>query len=344
MRTPPIPLSFKRKKAKILAELSVPAEDYTDKSPKGSVDEAIRELINEVNGYEGLVTTSSCAGRISVFLEGKGSPGQTTHGEDAVKRSSQNDDGGSRQERRVVPGGKGGGEFLFTSHEPVQLDSTSLMDMFRLKPVALSELNKTLEWRVDRDARMVRVSFEPMILHIMAASLKHAQPVLSAAINAGFRESGVQSLRNLDEPAASPMVAVRTAGLALESIIGCAQPCSAADFQRATRHLDHDTDQPQALVDVDYLAMLVRISNERFISNSMRITRLRTCLRDSMNAETKKMERAETWEDPEARRHRKKQEGFRKKDRKGDWADLGLLEELKGASSGSEGGRNDVQG
>lgn len=39
-------------------------------SPKGTVDAGIRELIDVINGVEGLVTTSSCAGRVSVFLEG----------------------------------------------------------------------------------------------------------------------------------------------------------------------------------------------------------------------------------------------------------------------------------
>lgn len=35
------------------------------------MDAGIRELIGEINAREGLVTTSSCAGRVSVFLEGK---------------------------------------------------------------------------------------------------------------------------------------------------------------------------------------------------------------------------------------------------------------------------------
>src|SRR5689334_16583600 len=38
-----------------------------DKSPKGNVDDGVWELINEINAVEGLVTTSSCAGRVSCF-------------------------------------------------------------------------------------------------------------------------------------------------------------------------------------------------------------------------------------------------------------------------------------
>jgi len=66
-----LPPSFVAKKQKILEQLAVPAEQYDDLSPKGSIDEKIRDLIDEINALEGCVTTSSCAGRISVFLEGK---------------------------------------------------------------------------------------------------------------------------------------------------------------------------------------------------------------------------------------------------------------------------------
>jgi tRNA wybutosine-synthesizing protein 3 len=66
-----IPPFFVSRKNKILAELSAPEEEYSDLSPKGSVDEGIRDLIEDINTLPGLVTTSSCAGRISVFLGGE---------------------------------------------------------------------------------------------------------------------------------------------------------------------------------------------------------------------------------------------------------------------------------
>lgn len=67
----PIPPSFTRRKDAILEQLSVPDEDYTDLSPKGTIDAGIRDLIGEINALDGFVTTSSCAGRVSVFLEGR---------------------------------------------------------------------------------------------------------------------------------------------------------------------------------------------------------------------------------------------------------------------------------
>lgn len=38
-----------------------------DSSPKGSIDVPIRDLVAILNDIEGLVTTSSCSGRISIF-------------------------------------------------------------------------------------------------------------------------------------------------------------------------------------------------------------------------------------------------------------------------------------
>jgi tRNA wybutosine-synthesizing protein 3 len=110
-----IPTSFTSRKQKILQALAVPTEEYSDLSPKGSVDEGIRDLINEINALEGLVTTSSCAGRISVFLEGSKANSQT-----------DNDRVDSQGLQAAVPGGKGrGGRWLFVSHDPVVLSKDS---------------------------------------------------------------------------------------------------------------------------------------------------------------------------------------------------------------------------
>lgn len=156
MPTPPIPSTFTRKKARILQDLSVPDNDYSDKSPKGSVDEGIRELIAEINAYEGLVTTSSCAGRISIFLEGSRSAGEGGSGEDEVGRSR-------------VPGGKGGGKFLFVSHDPVVVSKDD--GLGRLSEVLgragdFDDQNReagSADEFWDPERRFVRFAFEPMV-------------------------------------------------------------------------------------------------------------------------------------------------------------------------------------
>jgi tRNA wybutosine-synthesizing protein 3 len=129
----------------------------------------------------------------------------------------------------------------------------------------------------------------------MAATLQHAQPVLAAASSAGFRESGLQSLRclaSLDDagdatslpPSSFPMVAVRSSGLALESIIGCSsdddQPSRSSEGVPVTGA----NSLVQSLVTEEYLAMLVSIANERFIVNKARVSRFRTHLLISLNS------------------------------------------------------------
>lgn len=134
----------------------------------------------------------------------------------------------------------------------------------------------------------------------MAASLRHAKPLLSAAINSGFRESGIQSLKNLDDPKASPMVAVRTAGLGLQAIVASVVE---GDEERPS-HL-------RQLVTKEYVTMLLRIANERFQANKQRIEKFRTGLKEVMALESEKAQHNKEWERREARRDRKRQEGLK---------------------------------
>ncbi|RLL94038.1 hypothetical protein CFD26_102838 [Aspergillus turcosus] len=307
-----IPEVFESRKRKILAELSAPDTEYTDLSPKGSVDEGIRDLIQDINALPGLVTTSSCAGRISVFLEG---------------RKKQNHH--QQEQRQFAPsGGKGAGKWLFVSHDPLKGDWTgcggdnsdltqgkdyprSLHELFGMvpgdgKPPGLKEGGHA--------PRLVRFHYDPMILHIMAATLQHAHPVLSAAATSGFRESGLQSLRCLEgENGPSPIVAVRSAGLSLESVIGY---CEFSDEED-----DTSSKEPviRSLVTEEYLQMLVAISNERFSINAERKERFRTSLlnlcsgEQSSGSRTRLKAKPEGWEDPAARRERKRAEGLMRK-------------------------------
>ncbi|KAI6890903.1 hypothetical protein KC318_g13883 [Hortaea werneckii] len=106
-----MPATFRDRKAKILQDLSIPDDQYEDLSPKGSVDEGIKDLISEINGLPDYVTTSSCAGRVAVYLEG-------------------------------AKGAKGGGKWLFTSHDllepPAKEGEADLMALFGLSDEAPS--------------------------------------------------------------------------------------------------------------------------------------------------------------------------------------------------------------
>lgn len=293
---PPVPPSFTARKQAILAALSTPDSDYTDLSPKGSVDVAIKPLIDRLNTLDGIVTTSSCAGRVSVFLEGRkdraGPFGRVTDGDRGIARET---------EQTAVPGGKGnGGGWLYVSHEPVTFSKqryeneetmTKLLGLIEQKGVSSIDLGAT---------RFARFQFEPFILHVMTASLHYARPILAAAINAGFRESGVQSLKNLDEPNNFPMVAIRTSGLALESVIGYLPGYASGKGPE----IEYE-EQVQSMVSEEYLELLVKMANERFEANAERITRFEKELFRENSRHT------DGWENDQDRRERKRAEGLK---------------------------------
>ncbi|KAL8721157.1 MAG: hypothetical protein Q9181_007767 [Wetmoreana brouardii] len=349
---PPLPTNFRTLKSHILTSLSTPSGTYTDASPKGSVDTAIVSLIERINALDGVVTTSSCSGRCSVFLEGwkkASSSPATDDGEQQTDRSDRDGEedgsggvrrqdgeerlgagegelllldgnrrGKKKQHQKAVAGGKGmGGRWLFVSHNPILIPDqggekdpeASLMGMFGLSSREERrgdggdrQREEGGRGRGDKGVlgrRFVRFAFEPMILHIATASLHHASPILKAAIAAGFRESGVQSLKNLYDPHALPMVAVRSAGLAFESVIGC------VDEQWKEGEVEEEV--IEALVDESYLEMLVGIANERFRANTERMKRFE----EMLFAEEGK---DRWWEDKEKRKERKRREGLRRKE------------------------------
>ena len=164
-----LPQSFLHKKRKILDQLAVPQSEYDDLSPKGSIDEAIRELIDEINGFEGLVTTSSCAGRISVFLEGrkKSQEGDDGNGDEEVVSGLGGEPEGLSREKGAGVGGKGGGgRWLFVSHESLQLEEDKSMDLAKFLGMERDGGSAKLQHHA-RDRRFIHYKFEPMVSQTM---------------------------------------------------------------------------------------------------------------------------------------------------------------------------------
>ena len=162
----------------------------------------------------------------------------------------------------------------------------------------------------------------------MTASLHHAQPILAAAINAGFRESGIQSLKNLEDSHAFPMVAIRTAGLALESLIGLI-PNSTQDQKGGD-----DIEEPiTRIVSEEYLELLVNIVNERFRTNADRIQRF------EQDLFKREKGLGQAWEDSKIRQERKRAEGLQQQTlqkaqmspERGDYSVSGIDEDIDNA-------------
>lgn len=135
------------------------------------------------------------------------------------------------------------------------------------------------------------------ILHVLTASLEHAQALLRCAQQAGFRESGIINVTSAPgEPDITPIVGIRTMGLGFESLIG---------FQQNGRR--------EAMVAPAYLEILVDIANTRFVENQKRIERLRLAFKRIIVEGKGGQGRPEGWEDTEERRARKRAEGLRRK-------------------------------
>lgn len=137
-------------------------------------------------------------------------------------------------------------------------------------------------------------------MHVLTASPQHAQIILIAALQAGFRESGALNLISSTSENATPMVAVRSMGLALESIIG--QSGSSGGWE--------------CFVSGRYLQGLLEISNNRFEENTRRIGRFRELLAAGLlanNGPAAKIKAdGSNWEDASVRRERKKAEGLKR--------------------------------
>jgi len=135
---------FVRRKEQILASL--------DRSPKGSIDAPIVDFLAWLNSQPHIVTTSSCSGRLSVFL-------------------------GSSD-----PASSKGGEWLLVSHEILG----DAKDAWSKVSESLTERNHD-----NLRGTIVSLLMEPFLLHAECADVETAQHVLEVAREASFRESGI---------------------------------------------------------------------------------------------------------------------------------------------------------
>lgn len=152
-------MDFDKKKKEILKQIGETNDDHHDASPKGTLDTPLVPLIDKINEHKDMVTTSSCSGRVSVFLEG-------------TKLSSKGTE---------KLGGKGaGGKWLYITHDP---------------EFTKEWWSKVKEHKEEYDQtsvkRYILYKFEPMILHVKCRDQETANKLYSQAMSCGFRESGI---------------------------------------------------------------------------------------------------------------------------------------------------------
>ncbi|KAK7681127.1 hypothetical protein QCA50_015742 [Cerrena zonata] len=159
---------FDQKKQSILKEIS--ANELTpDASPKGTIDEMCIPIIDLINSNKDMVTTSSCSGRVSVFLEG-------------VKDILDVND--------VQIGAKGNyGHWLFVTHDPKSLPNWYKSIDFKYD----TDEQLKLSSMIDQKSRFILFKFEPLILHVKCRDLQMANALYTSAMGCGFRETGIGS-------------------------------------------------------------------------------------------------------------------------------------------------------
>ena len=304
---------FAAKKRDIINRLSKPEGEYEDLSPKGGVDDQIRDLVDQINSLDGFVTTSSCAGRMAVYLAGP--PKQSVQVDPFVDEEQPL----SSIVTRSSTSGKGGGRWLFTSHTPLNLEQYQA-DGALLQKLGFSR-GAQMAFPIGESApQFVHLKFEPMILHIATSGQQQAQVALTAALEAGFRESGIGSLLNSRDQVTNPTVAVRTSGLSLDSIIGFLSPTPG---------------RPDIIpmVSESYLRTLVRVVNERFRENEERTMRFRFAFfkQAELHGELGMHRGRRGFESRAERAERKRFDGLRRREER-----LAFAGQLDGVTEGSK--------
>lgn len=260
--------AFNQKKQSILYEINSVQPDL---SPKGSIDSLCLPIINLINSHNDMVTTSSCSGRISVFVEG-------TKQHDSVNKT----------------GGKGqGGKWLYVSH-----DQDQVVDWVeKLKNGSGPENQKIVFNQINEDAisvqnfdstiRYVLYKYEPFILHVKCRDFNIASKLYNVAMSCGFRESGIGS---------NNIVAVRI-NIKLDVPIGYVEEL-----------IDSEDYKLNLFVSENYIKILDRLTLSKFEDNKRKMDELYEKInKEIILAEPIVVEQMETKEE---RRERKRREGL----------------------------------
>lgn len=158
---------FDQKKKAILEQINSLEPDL---SPKGTIDQLCLPIINLINSHKDMVTTSSCSGRISVFVEGA----KLINKEEAKS------------------GGKGlGGRWLFVSHEQSEVLDW-LNNILNIEQIQFQLVDDT-NYEFDNSVRYILYKYEPFILHVKCRDFQTASKLFNVAMSCGFRESGIGS-------------------------------------------------------------------------------------------------------------------------------------------------------
>ncbi|KAG0292670.1 hypothetical protein BGZ96_003833 [Linnemannia gamsii] len=327
---------FLTRKKTILVALN---SDTPDKSPKGYVDEPLLPLIVLINNHQDYVTTSSCSGRICTYLEGIESEAEEEGGETGTSIDTKEEEKENQEDKEDDETIKGydentslaaveaakrakGGQWLYVSHDPVVFPDQSsdhprwivdtLFGPEAHRVVLMEDQHKAGMRTIDMArSQLVYFKFEPMILHIEAATPVAAKTFLNHSLFSGYRNSGI-------------LPSVKRTMLAIRSTLKLDAPIayipSSTSSSSTTAGTTTDEGKIYLMVSLSYLRVLIDLSNDKFKMNVAQMARFEERLtKHLLNAEnstiTKKVgDQGGEWEDAEARKERKRREGMMKQE------------------------------
>jgi tRNA wybutosine-synthesizing protein 3 len=161
--------------------------------------------VDLINSHSRFCTLSSCSGRLSLFdPTGNGNSGV---GNGEINNNNNNINGAVKASNNhfTEASGKGRGRWVLVSHDPISPDAlVEAMVVTQSEPEALccgandekhDDDDDDEEDDEEKESKHIpspwTFRFEPMLLHIAAASLQDGRRLLTIALNLGFRESGL---------------------------------------------------------------------------------------------------------------------------------------------------------
>lgn len=212
---------FAQRKAQTLAELALDAGDF---SRAGHVDERARPIVALVNSHPSFFTTSSCAGRVSLFAD----PTSATRA-----------------------AGMKGGEWVYVNHDPADADAVVAAVRRKLGDARDEDAAEDAAAPVPDPECTLVLRFEPFILSVEASSIDEGGRIVACARDAGYRESGITasdkrtvcSIRcsiRMEVPVVSRGVRLVTDD-ALRALVGIANEKWTANAARAERLVERFT-------------------------------------------------------------------------------------------------------
>ncbi|KAG9512081.1 hypothetical protein KCU71_g12761, partial [Aureobasidium melanogenum] len=271
---------FTAQKTDLLQQLTAP-NALNNIPSRSNIDVGIRKLVDEINEIETLVTTGSCAGRIVVYLEGRSLTGPRSNLDDHTRISGAS-----------IAADDNGGQALFVAHDPLPLSGKiPVAPMLGLSDHTNLAVPPSIE-----GVRWVRCKFEPMCLRILCSSLESAQKLDTAALQSGFRESGISNISTDNLRTSTAMVAIRNTDLSFDSVIG----------------YEADDGKLIPMVNEAYMRILVELCNQKFQVNKERTEAFREALFTSFKPQQVQSSGPCAWEPIEQRRARMKEDGLRR--------------------------------